>query len=46
VAALKKQRTPVWFLLAKDEGHGFAKKHNLDYLFYATVEFARRNLLP
>jgi dipeptidyl aminopeptidase/acylaminoacyl peptidase len=45
VAALKKQGTPVWFLLAKDEGHGFAKKHNLDYLFYATVEFARRMLL-
>jgi dipeptidyl aminopeptidase/acylaminoacyl peptidase len=46
VAALKKQGTPVWFLLAKDEGHGFAKKHNLDYLFYVTVEFARRMLQP
>jgi dipeptidyl aminopeptidase/acylaminoacyl peptidase len=43
---LKKQGTPVWFMMARDEGHGFAKKANVDYLFYATVEFARRNLLP
>jgi dipeptidyl aminopeptidase/acylaminoacyl peptidase len=45
VAALKRQGTPVWFLLAKDEGHGFAKKPNVDFLFYATVEFAKRTLL-
>ena len=45
VAALKKQGTPVWFLMAKDEGHGFAKKPNIDFLSYATVEFARRMLL-
>ncbi len=46
VAALKKRGTPAWFILAKDEGHGFVKKPNADYLFYATVEFARRTLLP
>ena len=46
VAALKKQGTPVWFLLAKDERHGFAQKHNLDYLFSAPVELARLLLLP
>jgi dipeptidyl aminopeptidase/acylaminoacyl peptidase len=45
VAALRKRGTPVWFVLARDEGHGFAKKPNADYLFYATVEFARQNLL-
>jgi dipeptidyl aminopeptidase/acylaminoacyl peptidase len=45
VATLKKQGTPVWFLMAKDEGHGFAKKPNADYQFYATVEFARQTLL-
>jgi len=45
VASLKKQSTPVWYLLAKDEGHGFAKKKNADYQFYATVEFARQTLL-
>ena len=40
----KKRGTPVWFLLAKDEGHGFAKKPNADFQFYATVEFARQTL--
>jgi dipeptidyl aminopeptidase/acylaminoacyl peptidase len=45
VAALRKNGTPVWYLVAKDEGHGFAKKANADFLFYATVEFARATLL-
>jgi dipeptidyl aminopeptidase/acylaminoacyl peptidase len=44
VAALKRQGTPVWYVLARDEGHGFAKKHNIDFLFYVTVEFAKRVL--
>ena len=43
--ALKKRGVPVWFMLAKDEGHGFAKKPNADYLFYSMVEFAKRTLL-
>jgi dipeptidyl aminopeptidase/acylaminoacyl peptidase len=46
VAALKKRGTPAWFIAAADEGHGFVKKPNADYLFYATAEFARRTLLP
>jgi dipeptidyl aminopeptidase/acylaminoacyl peptidase len=37
--------TPVWYLMARDEGHGFRKKGNLDYQFYATVLFVRQNLL-
>ena len=45
VATLKKQATPVWFLMARDEGHGFAKKKNADFQFYATVGFIRRYLL-
>jgi dipeptidyl aminopeptidase/acylaminoacyl peptidase len=45
VATLKKNGTPVWFLMAKDEGHGFAKKSNADFLFYASVEFVRETLL-
>jgi len=45
VSALKKRATPVWFMMAGDEGHGFVKKPNADYLFYAMVEFARRTLL-
>jgi protease II len=44
VATLKKQGTPVWHLVAKDEGHGFAKKKNADFQFYATVQFIREYL--
>jgi dipeptidyl aminopeptidase/acylaminoacyl peptidase len=35
----------VWFLMAKDEGHGFKKKNNIDYQFYATIEFIKKYLL-
>ena len=45
VAALKQERTPVWFLMATDEGHGFRKKVNQDFQFYATVEFLKEYLL-
>jgi dipeptidyl aminopeptidase/acylaminoacyl peptidase len=44
-ATVKKNGTPVWFLMAKDEGHGFAKKRNQDFQFYATVLFVERYLL-
>jgi dipeptidyl aminopeptidase/acylaminoacyl peptidase len=43
--ALNKQGTPVWLLIAKDEGHGYRKKSNQDFQFYATVEFLRQYLL-
>lgn len=29
----------VWYLEAADEGHGFAKKKNADFLFLGTVQF-------
>ncbi len=45
VDTLKKQGTPVWFLMANDEGHGFAKKKNADFQFYATIQFIREHLL-
>lgn len=45
VAALKKQGTRVWYLMAKDEGHGFQKKANQDFQFYSTVEFFQKYLL-
>jgi dipeptidyl aminopeptidase/acylaminoacyl peptidase len=45
VAALKKEGTPVWFLMATDEGHGYRKKVNQDFQFYATVEFLKQYLL-
>jgi dipeptidyl aminopeptidase/acylaminoacyl peptidase len=43
--ALKKEGTPVWLLIAKDEGHGYRKKVNQDFEFYATVEFLQEYLL-
>ena len=45
VATLRKRGTPVWYLLGKNEGHGFRKKENADYLFYATVRFIQEFLL-
>ena len=44
-AAVRKTGTPVWYLMAKDEGHGFAKKKNQDFLFYSTVAFMQEYLL-
>jgi dipeptidyl aminopeptidase/acylaminoacyl peptidase len=45
VARIRKVGTPVWYLMAKDEGHGFAKKRNRDFEFYATILFIRQYLL-
>ncbi len=46
VATVKKNGTPIWYLMATDEGHGFRKKSNADFQFYATVLFIRQFLLP
>ena len=45
VTSLKKRKVPVWFLMANDEGHGFAKKANADYSFLAQVKFIEQTLL-
>lgn len=45
VKALETNGTTVWYLAAKDEGHGFAKKKNADFQFYTTVLFAQKYLL-
>jgi dipeptidyl aminopeptidase/acylaminoacyl peptidase len=45
VATVKRNAGPVWYLLARDEGHGFRKKANVDFQFYATVQFIRTHLL-
>jgi dipeptidyl aminopeptidase/acylaminoacyl peptidase len=36
---------PVWYIVGQDEGHGFAKKQNSDYLQYAVVLFLEQFLL-
>ena len=45
VAALRERDVPVWYVLARDEGHGFRKKFNRDYQLAATALFLTRHLL-
>ena len=43
--AIRANGGPVWYLLAADEGHGFAKKSNREFQFAATVLFIQQYLL-
>ena len=45
VSAVRKNGVPVWYLLADNEGHGFRRKANADFEFYATVRFLETTLL-
>jgi dipeptidyl aminopeptidase/acylaminoacyl peptidase len=45
VSAIRKNKENVWYLLAKDEGHGFRKKSNRDYYTSAVVYFLENFLL-
>jgi dipeptidyl aminopeptidase/acylaminoacyl peptidase len=45
VAKARENKTPVWYLLAENEGHGFARKENADFLFYAMTLFLQETLL-
>ncbi|MCU1305572.1 MAG: hypothetical protein JWN45_267 [Acidobacteriaceae bacterium] len=45
VAKVRENKTPVWYLVGKNEGHGFQKKTNQDYQFYATILFMQEFLL-
>ncbi len=45
VETVRKNGVPVWYLVAKDEGHGFAKKKNREFQLYSTVEFVKEFLL-
>lgn len=44
VAAVKKSGMPVWYLLAKNEGHDFTQK-TLDLQLYETILFVKEFLL-
>ena len=44
VARVRANGSPVWYLRAENEGHGFARKENLDFQFYATVLFLQQTL--
>ena len=45
VKAVRKNGVPVWYLMADNEGHGFARKANADYYFYSTAQFFEMTLL-
>jgi dipeptidyl aminopeptidase/acylaminoacyl peptidase len=46
VAKVRGQGGEVWYMLAKDEGHGFRKKQNIDAQREAETLFLRRVLAP
>jgi dipeptidyl aminopeptidase/acylaminoacyl peptidase len=45
VANVRAQGRPVWTVYADNEGHGFARKENRDYLTAATTLFFQEHLL-
>lgn len=45
VKRVRENGMPVWYLLAKDEGHGFAKKSNRDVYQTMAVQFLQQQLL-
>lgn len=46
VRSLQSRNTPVWYLLADNEGHGFAHRENADFWFATLVRFAEQTLKP
>ena len=45
VSAIRANGRPAWHLLAQNEGHGFRKKANGDYQFWASLLFWQKYLL-
>jgi dipeptidyl aminopeptidase/acylaminoacyl peptidase len=45
VRAVRESGNPAWFMLAKDEGHGFAKRANKDHMEHAISLFWESYLL-
>jgi dipeptidyl aminopeptidase/acylaminoacyl peptidase len=45
VKAVRANGRAAWHLLGQDEGHGFSKKANQDYLFWTSLMFWQQNLL-
>ena len=44
VEAIRNNGSPVWYLLGKDEGHGFRKKSNRDFYLNSVVLFLEKYL--
>ena len=45
VAAMRGKGGTAWHLVGTNEGHGFAKKENIDYQFWASLLFWKQYLL-
>ncbi len=45
VAKVRAGGTPVWYLRAENEGHGFQRKENQDYQFFASILFMQQTVL-
>ena len=45
VQAVRKNNVPVWYLLGKNEGHGFSNRVNRNFQFCAEIEFVKKYLL-
>ena len=45
VKAVRANGQEVWYLLGQNEGHGFGKKENQDYLFWTSLMFWQKHLL-
>jgi dipeptidyl aminopeptidase/acylaminoacyl peptidase len=45
VKSIRENNGVVWYMLAKDEGHGFRKKENRDMMTEAIALFLKKNLL-
>jgi dipeptidyl aminopeptidase/acylaminoacyl peptidase len=46
VSAVRAAGKDVWYMLAKDEGHGFAKKENRDTYTLLALMFLEKHLQP
>jgi len=44
VTTVRRNDVPVWYILADNEGHGFARKDNADYFFAAMTLFLKQVL--
>lgn len=38
---VRANKQPVWLVMGENEGHGFSKKDNNDFLFHTTIAFIR-----
>jgi len=45
VRRLQSRGKPVWYLLAANEGHGFARRENADYQFATLIKFIEQTVL-